>query len=229
MNKLLFLHGNAGTNTDLKPLLETFKAGGTKFDEILAPNLYELPSLHKLLAGKDWTVVTHSWGAYYLLDQVEEIEHHLRKIIFINPYVVQESPLSTIAQLLVQAPVIGKSLLQTSHRKQKTTFLANMLAPETTSSVPYSGELAKNLENYVLWANAATNKIYQQSHPLPPHELTDVPAVAFIGGEDQVCNNDLQLQMLQTVAPNLTIRKINNAGHGLLWTHMNEISKETLS
>jgi|GEM_PF-4144626 len=228
MNKLLMLHGNAGTIFDLKPLIQTIKVNGMKFDEIRTPSLYDRPALHKLLAGNGWTVITHSWGAYYLLDQVEEIEHHLKKIIFINPYVLQETPLSTIAQLLVKAPLIGKSILQSSHKKQKDEFLVKMLYPETAMTVPYAVELVKQLEDFQLWDGAATNKIYQQSHPLPLHELTNVPAVAFIGADDKVCKNDLQIKILETVVSKLTVRKINHAGHGLLWTHMNEIAKETL-
>ncbi len=226
MTKILFLHGNAGTHNDAKPLQQFMEQSGVTVDEFLTPDLYQQPALHKLLAGKDWSVITHSWGCYYLLNQLEEIEHHIRKIIFVNPYVIQESPLSMAARFLIQAPLIGQTLLQSSHKKQKDEFVTKMLKPASDSDIPYARELRKQINNLTLWMKAAENKIQQQNNPIKLQELTDIPAVALIGEQDQVCNNKKQLNVLQILIPNLKVTQFKNGGHGMIWTHLNEISKE---
>lgn len=226
MTKILFLHGNAGTHHDAHPLQQLLLNSGIPIDEFLTPDLYSQRALHTLLAGKDWIIITHSWGCYFLLNQIEEIEHHIGKLIFVNPYVLPESPLSLPAQLLLQTPLIGQGLLQNSHRKQKESFVAKMLAPASVAEVPHSTELRNQVNSFHLWEKAAENKIYQQNNPLPLHELTDLPAVALVGEDDQVCDNNKQLKALKVMVPNLKINEFTNAGHGLLWTHLNEISKE---
>jgi pimeloyl-ACP methyl ester carboxylesterase len=226
MTKILFLHGNAGTHRDATPLREHLTTKGITLDDFSAPDLYQPIALHQLLAGKDWTVVAHSWGCYRLLQQIPEIEHHLKKIILVNPYLQTEKPLSMAARTALSVPLVGVHLLKSNHHKQKDQFLRNMLAPANLDQVPYASELQKQLNASELWILAAQNKIKQQQEPLNKEDDIDIPTVALIGEQDQVCNNELQVTVLKELIPNVTVKTFTAAGHGMIWTHLEEISKE---
>lgn len=226
MTKILFLHGNGGTFQDGTPLREALEKRGLSALQFVSPDLYSCPELSEEIAGDAWIVITHSWGAFYLLSQWKFLHQKIKKVIFVNPYLFTETPLSPLAMLMLSIPVLGDFLLSRNHKKGKDEFLQKMLWPQTEKEVSYFKPLQEQLKDFSLWKKAVVTKINQQAYPLAPMVITEVPAIAIIGEADRVMNNERQLSVLKTIFPNLKIQAVHQAGHGILWTHLIEIIKE---
>lgn len=226
MKKVLFLHGNGGTYRDGDPLKRTLQEGTGERVLFFAPDLNQGPALVDYLDGAEWVAVAHSWGCYYLLSQWLELAPKIRKVILVNPYLVQENPLSAPVQWLLKTPILGDLLLKANHTKQKDVFLQKMLSPVLEADLPYGIELQQQLQDFSLWEQAARNKIQQQKQPLALVPMMGRPLVALVGMKDQVARNDLQLEALRSLFPEAVVEKRENAGHGMIWTHLTDIIKE---
>ena len=151
-------HGNPGTKKDWDLVKNELDA---KF-ELIALDPYQ-DDWRKTFAehhGK-FSLIAHSMGCLVALQAAKEFGGKIDRMLFINPYVVTERPLSPVAKTLISLPVVGDVLLKTSHKKASEAFIHAVFAPLKPTKAP----------SFESWKVAAQNKIQWQDQLAKIHDL----------------------------------------------------------
>ena len=222
MSQIYFLHGNPGHTSDWDILIE-------KLPKDLSINKVDSYSDKwiddiKNTSGKV-LVVAHSWGCYRLLSHIKQIEHKIERIFLINPYLIQEKPLSSVAQFLMSMPKIGNSLLEANHKKSYATFVEEMIYPQSIKDNLYYNKKMELLSDLESWKKAVVGKQMQQKSPIA-HD-SKVLGFAYIGGQDKTLNHNTQNAALKKFTY-IKQNEIKDGGHGILWSHPEIIARDIL-
>ncbi|WP_374029175.1 AMP-binding protein [Bdellovibrio bacteriovorus] len=149
---------------------------------------------------------------------------YVEHVVLITPYLQAERPLSGLAQTLLKIPVLGDSLIQSSHKKSKEGFLKELFHPQNSESQPYFAKVQERMQDWKLWKRTAFNKIHMQNTPWTTRDICGVPVTAIFGKEDPLSNFPLQNKIIEQY-PARKVIHLEKAGHGLLWSHPGEILK----
>lgn len=222
MSSIFFLHGNPGHANDWDILISLLPNDIKTYvaDTYSDQWIQDIQnSTEKVL------IVAHSWGCYRLLKNIKKIENKIERVFLINPYLVQEKPLSTPAQMLLSLPYIGDSLLKTNHKKSYQLFTEEMISPQTFKDNPYYGKKMELLSDVESWKKAILGKKMQQEMPLK--ESSKVLGYAYIGQQDKTLNHQVQNSALDKFIY-IKQTQLGDAGHAILWSHPEIIVKDIL-
>ncbi len=221
MKTILALHGNPGAPQDwtlLKNHAATIKAVDAYSDDWIRE---VQQSTEKVI------LLGHSWGAYRILKALPAIASRVEKVVLLAPYVNIERPLSGVARALLKTPFIGEKLIQGNHKKSKDGFLNDLIYPFKVEGLPYYKEIESRLQHWQMWQKTAFVKMQMQASPLTKADISQIPITVIYGSDDKISSSDSQNEILKQY-PNITIKHLENAGHGMLWSHPEMISKELL-
>ncbi len=222
MNEIFFLHGNPGHKNDWDSVVSLLP----KDLKINLADAYSDQWIQQIMnASEKVIVVAHSWGCYRLLKNIKHIEQKIERVFLINPYLVQEKPLSPVAKFLLNLPVLGEKLIEANHKKSYLKFLEDMIYPQVVDNNSYFTKKKELLADSECWKKAVAGKISQQNNPLT--ESSRVIGHAYIGLKDKTLNHSLQNSALDQF---LYVQKteVAEAGHGLLWSHPEIIVNDIL-
>lgn len=222
MSQIFFLHGNPGHASDWDILIELLP----KDLKIHTVDTYSDDWIQQISrAPEKVLVVAHSWGCYRILSQIKKVEHKIERVFLINPYLIQEKPLGAAAQMLLSLPVLGDSLLKSNHKKSYQTFTEDMIFPQNFKDNSYYGKKLELLSDSRCWEKAILGKKMQQEDPIKSG--SHVLGYAYIGAQDKTLDHSLQNKALEDFIY-IQTRTVENAGHGLLWSHPEIIVKDIL-
>ncbi|WP_415063339.1 alpha/beta fold hydrolase [Bdellovibrio sp.] len=220
MKTILALHGNPGHPEDWGVLQKT-----------LPPDKYNLIPVN--LENTDWLKILtqdktkkillgHSWGCYKILKVLPLYQDYIDQVVLITPYIKPERELPSLAKALLRLPVLGDSLIKSSHAKTKDSFFVDLIHPLTLESHGYLKTVHERLQDWRLWQKTAFNKIKMQESPWVPQDICNIPITAVYGNEDKI-SQESQQNVIVKQYPHHKIVHLKGAGHGLLWSHASEI------
>ena len=213
MIKVFFLHGNPGHLSDWDILIEHLPKNIEihKMDTYSEKWVSDIQSSHEKVV-----VVAHSWGCYRFFEQVKKIEKKIERVFLINPYIVQEKPLGLIARIVLSIPGLGDKIVKSNHEKSYVEFVEKMISPQKTNDHPYYAKKLKLLSDVQNWKLAIEGKVHQQCNPA--NETSNVLGFAYFGSKDLSLTESIQKESLKN-HQYVQIRQIEQAGHGILWSH----------
>lgn len=220
MKTIIALHGNPGHPADWKLLQQKLNPNEYKLIAVNADQddwiqILTQDSSKKILLG-------HSWGAYRILKELPRLQSYVEQAILVTPYIKPERPLSSLAATLISLPMVGEKLIQSSHAKSKDSFYADLIHPLKEGDLPYLNQVRETLQDWRLWQKTAFNKIKMQKEPWTTADLCQVPITVLYGTEDKISNQQLQSELIAQYPAHRVIQ-VAKAGHGLLWSHPEEI------
>lgn len=223
MTKVFFLHGNPGHKSDWDVLISKLP----KNADIQLADSYSGDWMDQILQSSGKVlVVAHSWGCFRLLSNIDKLAHKIERIFLINPYLKSETQTSALQRIILKAPILGKSLIQAHHKKSYMDFLNTMIHPQTlTDSKAYTvkQELLSDVRS---WHMALKGREMQTEELQAPKK--SVLGFAYFGEQDKIQNNVLQKKALE-LFQYIQVREFANAGHGLLWSHADQIAQDITS
>lgn len=222
MIHIFALHGNPGHPDDWSILDKALPSQQYRMHAVSADNDDWLQLLTRDTSKK--ILIGHSWGAYRLLKILPHYKDYVSQVILVNPYIIPERKLSVLTQVLLRTPIIGRALLKSNHKKMKHSFLVDVLHPLKIESVPYFKQIQNRLEDWTVWEKTAFKKIDMQSAPWTKDDICDVPITVLYGTEDRISKDSLQTEIIRQY-PLHKIIHLENAGHGILWSHAGDIIK----
>lgn len=210
------LHGNPGSPRDWDDVFA--KLDRSRFEPI-AVDAFSDAWVHEVRAKQSKVILMgHSWGCYRLLKKLASLHDRVEKVILVNPTLEVEHPLSSAAALLLRIPVVGDTLIKSSHRKAFPDFVLKMIHPSPLESLPSALKSLERLRaDWRLWSLAAANKLKQQGAPLTPSHSCPVPGTVFFGEKDQVVTPERQRRALAYFS-GFQETTVAGEGHALLWT-----------
>lgn len=220
MKNLIALHGNPGALEDWNVLSEKLPASSYQLKAFDSYSDSWVAEVQKGLAKK--ILLAHSWGAYPILKNLKPLAPFVEKVILVAPYARPENPLPAIAGVLMKTPLLGEKLLKSSHQKMQNVFVPEMIHPQKMSDHPYYQTLETRFADWRRWQKAAFAKLEMQKHPWQQSWVTDVPLTLIFGSEDKTSIPENQNIIFKNY-PNTRTKIIAHAGHGLLWSHPDEI------
>ncbi len=221
MTKVFFLHGNPGHPSDWETLISKLP----KEAEVRLVDSYGSDWIEEIQRSKDKVlVVAHSWGCYRLLSNLDRLANKIERIFLINPYLRSESQVSPLQKVILKTPLLGRVLIDLNHQKSYQNFLATMIHPQNVSDSPVFIKKQEILSDKASWHQALKGRQMQQSAPLQK-QTQSVLGYAYFGTEDKIQNNSLQKAELNNYLY-IQVREFKNAGHGLLWSHADQIAKD---
>lgn len=222
MKTILALHGNPGAPEDWNILSSALSGKPYKLIPVQADTDDWLQTLTQTQDKK--ILIGHSWGAYRILKLLPKYQSCIDQVILITPYIKPEREISSTAQMLLKFPSLGNTLLKSNHRKAKEDFFSNLIHPLQRTSLPYLNTVYERLQSWELWKKTAFNKIKMQTDPWTKKDICSIPITVFYGKNDKISDQSEQHKILHHY-PHLKTVLLDNAGHGLLWSHAGEIMK----
>ncbi|MGZ3774589.1 MAG: alpha/beta fold hydrolase, partial [Bdellovibrio sp.] len=222
MTTIIALHGNPGAPDDFDVIKEQLETADYKLIAVDANTDDWLKVLSKETSKK--ILLGHSWGCYRILKNLNKYQEFIERVILINPYIKTERELSGFAQTLLKFPVLGDKLLKVNHAKSKDTFFADLIYPLQSGQIPYLETVKDRLQNWLLWKQTAFNKIKMQQLPWTPQDLCKIPITVIYGNKDKITQETIQNEIIKQY-PFHKIMRLENAGHGLIWSHAGDIVK----
>jgi len=220
MKTLIALHGNPGAPEDWDILASHLDS---KNFQLKAFDSYGSEWLDEVRRGSDKKIlIAHSWGSYPILKNLNAIAPKVEKVILACPYAKPEKVLSALAGILLKTPVIGEALIKSSHKKMRDVFVAEMIHPCKLADHLYYQKLQDRFADWTRWQKAAFAKLEMQKDPWQSSWVVDLPLVLLFGSEDRTSTLENQNLIFKNY-PNITIKIIPKAGHGILWSHPHEI------
>lgn len=218
------LHGNPGSPRDWD---EVFCKLDPKKFETIAVDSFSDGWVHDIRRQSGKVIlIGHSWGCYRILKKLASLHDRVEKVILVNPTLDVEHPLSSLASLLMRAPVLGDILIKSSHRKAFPEFVEKMIHPASIDKLPPAQKSLERLSSdWMLWKIAALNKLKQQSAPLTPSHSCPVPGWILFGDKDLVVSAQKQRRALSFFS-GFQEQTVAGAGHALLWTHADLVAEK---
>ncbi|AFY02756.1 alpha/beta fold hydrolase [Bdellovibrio bacteriovorus] len=222
MKTIIALHGNPGHPEDWSLLQKS-----------LDPNAYRLLAVEA--DSEEWIrlltqdkskkiLLGHSWGGYRILKSLPKYQDYVEQVVLVTPYIKPERPLSAVAKGLLQLPVLGDKLIQSSHTKSKDGFFADLIHPLKADALPYLAKVQERLQDWKLWQKTVSNKMKMEAHPWSAGDVCKVPVTVIYGRQDKISQDQAQNEIVSKY-PSHKIVHVDNAGHGLLWSHVQDILK----
>lgn len=219
MKTILALHGNPGHPEDwhilkksLPPDYELITVDA--YDDNWTRLLTQIPG-KKILLG-------HSWGCYRILKALKNSASDIEKVILVAPFVKPETEISGLAQSLLRIPVLGDFLLKSNHGSSKDNFFADLIHPLRSEDDTYLQVVRGRLQDWQLWKKTAFQKMKMQADPWTPADVTAVPLTVIYGAADKISRRAVQGEVFKHY-PAKTEIEVSHGGHGLLWSHAQEI------
>jgi acyl-CoA synthetase (AMP-forming)/AMP-acid ligase II/pimeloyl-ACP methyl ester carboxylesterase len=221
MTQVFFLHGNPGHTSDWEIIASKLP----KDAQVTMADSYSNDWVEQILkAKKKVLVVAHSWGCFRLMSEIDKLAHKIERVFLINPYLKSETVNSGIADVLLSVPVLGSSLIKAHHKKSYADFLTKMIHPQKLSDSPAYVKKMGLLADVKSWQNAVKGRQMQGSQNLTStHKI--VLGFAYFGEQDKMQNNEFQKKQLAKF-PYIQVRDFADAGHGMLWSHADQIAKD---
>ncbi|MFZ4403985.1 MAG: AMP-binding protein [Pseudobdellovibrionaceae bacterium] len=220
--KIFFIHGNPGDKNDWDLLVAKLPADvDLKFVDPYSEDW----TLDIQRSAEKVLIVVHSWGCYRLLKNYSLLKNKIERVFLVNPYLIQEKPISNLVLKILKWPILGQWLIRQNHQRSYRLFFDNMIAPYKLSDHSFYSNKLMHLSDWKAWKLALQGKELQQKNPI--EEATLALGYAYIGEDDQSVQQQNQLSEL---ARNkyLNIRFVKKAGHGILWSHPDLIAKDIL-
>ncbi len=220
MKTILALHGNPGHPDDWGVLQKNLPPDKYNLIPISSENTDWLKILTKDKTKK--ILLGHSWGCYKILKSLSQYQEYVDHVILITPYIKPERELPSLAKVLLKLPVLGDSLIKSSHAKTKDGFFKDLIHPLTLESHGYLKTVQERLQDWKLWQKTAFNKMKMQESPWTPQDLCQIPITVIYGNDDKISQESQQNAIVKQY-PHHKIVRLRGAGHGLLWSHPSEI------
>ncbi|MCG8313700.1 MAG: alpha/beta fold hydrolase [Pseudomonadales bacterium] len=171
-------------------------------------------------------VIAYSWGSYLALKWAQTTSFNIERLVLINPTVEAENPISGLVKALVGAPIVGDVLLKKVAASKTPEFIEHSFAPQQPSA-SVQAKMFSALNNPSIWKGAVRYKSIQQTHPLVgeiKHKLT-----VFKGAADKAITWNIQWPKLKSLVADpehISLHEIDNAGHALPWTHVEQLAAQ---
>lgn len=222
MKTILALHGNPGHSEDWSILKKKLEGQGYELQAVDAYSDQWLDLLKKDNTKK--ILLGHSWGAYRILKNLPQVKDYVEHVVLVAPYIKPERELSGLAQTLLGLPVLGDKIIQGNHAKSKDSFFADLIHPLKDGQLSYLSHVKERLQDWKFWQKTAQNKILMQKSPWSKSDACDIPVTALFGSLDKISATSFQSEILKHY-PKFKSVEIKDAGHGLIWSHPEEVIK----
>jgi pimeloyl-ACP methyl ester carboxylesterase len=167
----------------------------------------------------------YSWGAYLAARYALEGTRTPDGLILVNPYLVVENRMPFLTRALLRMPGVGSALLRASLTRNVERFLTNVFKPGAAPEA-YVDDLRKSLSHPEVWKGAASYKAHQQAAPLATPTTFPCRVLVLRGEDDAVASWTRQREVFDLTSGALDERTYSGAGHGLPWTHGEEVATE---
>ena len=220
--KILLIHGNPGVPEDFKTLRSriTLPEGYEWFPVVLpAGESNILTALDKAIPDEEGlNAIAFSFGCYALLKWAQSRGRKLKTVIFLNPTLGVDHPVSALKQMIINLPVLGSKILAGAAPKLAAEFISKTFAPQEAQ--PAEAErMLQYLSKGEIWAKASAFKSFQQSNPLSGSFAGIIDRLIVIrGGKDTAVPWESQEKIMKEIglgANEILIRP--DVGHSVPW------------
>jgi pimeloyl-ACP methyl ester carboxylesterase len=194
------------------------------------------PIVRKGYPGAQGNLTTPSSSLYLgysfgCADAVEaaSLDPQTQGIILIAPYLYPTQEAGAGLKALLAIPGVSDLLLSLLGKKAMKAFVAKTAHPiQAPESYVKTGE---HYAKPAILKRAMTETSGRGPGIIAALETLkkrNIPVLLIWGKQDQVCPESSQFEPLRSLFPNIRERKLDQAGHALLWTHPELLSKEII-
>jgi pimeloyl-ACP methyl ester carboxylesterase len=227
----IFFPGNPGTPDDFEALGQQL---GLKKSSCLNYQ-YSTKHIDDVLSGSDMSQlsasaeaqiwIAYSWGCYFALYLMTK-GIKPRQLILISPYITPSNPMAKWLGQAVGFPFIGAILGKLIANSKTDSFIADSAAPARLSESA-ALELSSRYKNPNIWKRAILLKEIQTNRDALDLNAVKIASKVLVifGEQDKFKREQVDaIKASSSFAKNISIVNIPNAGHALIWTHVNELS-----
>jgi pimeloyl-ACP methyl ester carboxylesterase len=223
MTRTILIPGNPIV-VDLEPFARSLGAttvarpacGGTSLGDLVA-------AIDRALGGQPTRVVAYSFGSWLVLQHQRSGQKQPASLILVNPYLAAERPVSRLAAAVATAPLVGATIMGRKAPRLAADFVHRTFSP----APPPAGvgdRMREALSRAEVWQAALRDKRVMQRHPLTTVTDLSCPVTIVRGAADGTAEWERQTAVLEPVMDRVKVVVIPGAGHGLPWTHAEEIA-----
>lgn len=224
---LISHHGSPGMPSDFnffQSSLEKMFHQGIKI-KLKAIDRFNKLTFHGAFKKAKGHHVGYSWGCTQALMWALENIDQTQGVILVSPYLFTTTP-NKMTKTILNMPVISSIVLGAIGKKTIKKMLIQSSAP---LDVPlhYEAQLKHYMGPHVLRQSALEKNFSSETiiNTLRKLEEKNIPILVLWGENDQTSKEEDQILPLKQFS-NITVTKIKNAPHAMLWTHDEEIARE---
>lgn len=174
---------------------------------------------------EDTILLGYSWGAVDALRDATKYAG-IKGLILVSPYFFPNRKLSPVKKTLLLVPVVSDLILAISGNKIISKMLVETSAPDPVPSA-YK-EMAKQLVAPKLLRKAALEKDISKEKLQAAIEAlgnSNLPVAVIWGSEDRIGKEAEQIDPLRKYISFSFEKRLEAAGHAIVWTHPSELAK----
>jgi len=218
--EFITFHGSPGTPYDFEPLKRAICQyqwkGFIRYKEKM-PTPKDDKTTFNVAVG-------YSYGASEAILAAAE-NPNIKAVVLIAPYAFTKAS-SSVKKLMVALPVLGNLLLKGKAEAIIDDFLIKSSHPQPVPEIYKT--YGEHLKNPLLLKAAVWEKKDRKETILKAcAELNkrEIPVLIIWGNQDQTGVFEEQVTPFENIISNLLVKKIENAGHALPYTHYIEVAK----
>lgn len=209
--KIVTFHGSPGGPEDFKEI--------EKYIEATYCHTNRYMNNKNIKVDDEMILLGYSWGCRELLKYYKQHRSKVSKIIFISPYIFNAN-VSAPKNLILSLPILGKTLLSKVGPSAIEKFIIESSSP--LPPPPNYQNQSDYLKRVDILRKSTTEKDLVNTKELKSLNI-EVPTLILYANQDSTSKREEQVEPLLKYIKNSKVETIENAGHALVWTSVEQI------